>query len=133
MRKKLTVFGLLVVGLTAAVVWFYCGAVPDIGVGLSVKDVLGIRRAIRQATSEPILRIHGEGVGMASVQTGRVGNGLHGSGHFYYLNETANGWQIVRRENWMSALPNKPDAANPAIASRPHAGRHRRGIADPGR
>ena len=29
--------------------------------------------------------------------------------------------------------PNKPDAANPAVASRFHAGPHWRGVADPGR
>lgn len=33
----------------------------------------------------------------------------------------------------VAAQFNKPDAANPAIASLFHAGRHWRGVADPGR
>ena len=39
-------------------------------------------------------------------------------------------YRFIRRRN---ISPNKPDAANPAIASAFHAGRHWRGIADPGR
>ncbi len=108
MHKKLTAYGVLVIGLVAAVVWFYCGPVPGIGGGLSAKDVIAIRRAVRQESSEPILKIHGEGSGAAAVHTGRVGNGLNGNGHFFYLNKSAKGWQIVRRETWMSFLPNKP-------------------------
>ena len=33
----------------------------------------------------------------------------------------------------MKVMPNKPDTANPAIASRLHARRHGCGVADPGR
>jgi len=105
MRKKLTVYGLLVVGLISAVVWFYHGSVP--GGAFSARDVLAIKRAIRQETSEPILRIDGDGDGIVTVRTGRIGNGLDGSGHDYRLNRTASGWQIVGRSVWMSALPNK--------------------------
>ena len=42
------------------------------------------------------------------VRTGRTGNGLDGNGHYYRLSRTAKGWEIVVRETWMSALPNKP-------------------------
>jgi hypothetical protein len=33
----------------------------------------------------------------------------------------------------MTTQPNKPDAANPAIASQLHVGRHWRGVGEPGR
>lgn len=125
MRKKLIASGFLGFGFVAAVVWFYYGSVPGIGGGFSASDILAIRRVIRQETSEPILRIAGDGVGAAVVQTGRVGNGLDGSGHLYHLSLTTGGWRIVSRESWLSAWPNKPDATNPAIMSLLHAGRQR--------
>src|SRR6185436_2455911 len=80
--------------------------------GLSANDYLAVRSAIRQETSEPILKIDGDGASGVTVQTGRVGNGLNGSGHVYHMNQTGNGWQIVHRESWMSASPNKPAAGN---------------------
>ncbi len=132
MQKKLTVYGILVISFVAVAAWFYCGPVPGIGGGLSANDVLAIRRAIRQESSEPILKIYGEGSGAATVRTGRVGNGLDGNGHIYYLNESAKGWQIVRKETWISSLPNNPNAANPAITLLFHAGRQWRGVANPG-
>ena len=132
MQKKLTVYGILVISFVAVAAWFYCGPAPGIGGGLSANDVLAIRRAIRQESSEPILKVHGEGSGAATVQTGRVGNGLDGNGHFYYLNKSAKGWHIVRRETWMSSLPNQRNAANPAIASLFHTALQWRGVANPG-
>jgi hypothetical protein len=105
MRKKITFYRLLIVGFIIAVVWFYYGSVPGFKGSLSASDVFEIRRVIQQETSEPVLRIQGQGAGSAMVQTGRVGNGLNGGGHFYYLNKTASGWQIVSRESWLSAWP----------------------------
>ncbi len=133
MRKKLTVYGFLVIGFVALIVWFYCGPLPGIGAGLSARDVIGIRRSIRQETSEPIQKIHGEGSGAATVRTGRVGNGLDGKGHFYYLNKGAKGWQIVRRETWLSFSPNKSHPAYPPIAMLFHDGDQWRGAADAAR
>ena len=45
------------------------------------------------------------------------------------------GWVGHRsaREVFHFMMPNKPDAVNPAIASRFHAGRHWRGVTDPER
>jgi len=99
MRKVLTALGLITVGIAAAIVWFYCGPVPGVGGGLSTYDVVRIRRAIRQHATAPILSIHGEGPGMATVTVGVV-NGRIGSGWRYDLNETADGWVVVGNESW---------------------------------
>jgi hypothetical protein len=100
MRKKFVIFGLLLVLSIAAIVWFYCGPVPGVGGGLSAYDVVRIRRAIRQHATAPILSIHGEGSGMATVTVGVV-KGRIGSGWRYYLNETENGWKVVGNETWL--------------------------------
>lgn len=107
MRKKVISFGILFLGVILAVAWFFYGTVPGVEGGLSARDVLAIRRIVRLEIAEPILRIQGYGGGAATVQTGRTGNGLDGSGHYYRLSLSSKGWEIVTRETWMSALPNQ--------------------------
>ena len=103
MRKKLTILGLVGVGIATVATWYFSG----IGGGLSGSDIIAIRQTIRQETAEPILRISGESSSTATVLTGRRGNGLDGGGHEYHLNRTERGWQIVSRSAWVSMRPNK--------------------------
>ena len=98
MHKKLIIFGLIGIGCVALVTWFCFG----IGDSLSGSDILAIRKAVRHETAEAILEISGTGKSTATVTTGRRGNGLSGGGHTFYMNRTVDGWQIVRRDAWMS-------------------------------
>jgi len=105
MSRWMKIAGLLASGLVGCGTWFYGLPMPGHG-GLSASEVFAIEQAVRQQTGEPFIRVHGEGIGAATVITGRRGNGLDGSGMEYNLMRTSKGWQITGRSAWMSLGPN---------------------------
>jgi hypothetical protein len=116
MSRRIKVLGLLTAGVVAAGLWFYGGSLPGHG-GLSASEVFAIRRTIRQQTAEPIVTIRGNGVGAATVTTGRRGRGLDGALLEYYLLRTTKGWEISGRSVWLSMGPNHPRLPTPEKSS----------------
>ena len=96
--------------------------------------VTGVVRA-RTGFYEIIDRIHVVSATRVEIGTLQRWKGpLAAHGQSFVLEKSASSWLIVEKAIWVSHnWPNKPDTANPAIASLFQAGRLSRGVADPGR
>jgi hypothetical protein len=100
-RKKI-----LVVGVAAAVLivgfWFYWSPRASVSGNLSLRDLVAIRWAVRTQTLQPILIIYQGATGTVKVLTGVQRAPLDGSGYFYELKKTTNGWKITESGGWVS-------------------------------